>query len=139
MQQRNIGQKSALFWIAWASKAEKDGDLNMASNTFEKGIQYGALPEIFLKDRYEQFQKRHCLKISLTTTTQPADQSLSQPILSSFHFSSNPNNHREQGKEEEEEEPKTPSQSNNNISSQQMSSLIQVITNIILVSIIDLF
>ena len=55
---QKVGQTTALFWIAWAFVAEKDGDFPFAEKIFKKGISKSAQPLDQLKQRHRQFQRR---------------------------------------------------------------------------------
>jgi hypothetical protein len=58
LHQQKVGTYTALFWIAWAFIAEKDGDFAFAENIFKKGISKQAQPLQMLKVRHSQFQRR---------------------------------------------------------------------------------
>jgi hypothetical protein len=55
---QKVGQNTALFWIAWAFVAEKNGDFPFAEKIFKKGISKSAQPLDQLKLRHKQFQRR---------------------------------------------------------------------------------
>jgi hypothetical protein len=58
LHQQKVGSYTALFWIAWAFVAEKDGDFPFAEQVFKKGISKNAQPTQMLKIRHQQFQRR---------------------------------------------------------------------------------
>jgi hypothetical protein len=58
LHQQKVGSYTALFWIAWAFVAEKDGDFPFAEQVFKKGISKNAEPTQMLKIRHQQFQRR---------------------------------------------------------------------------------
>ena len=58
MQSNKIGDKCALFWVAWAFVAEKAQNYNMTDQIFQKGIKRQANPKDMLQKRYQQFQRR---------------------------------------------------------------------------------
>jgi predicted transposase YbfD/YdcC len=58
LHQQKVGTYTALFWIAWAFVAEKDGDFAFAEQVFKKGISKQAQPLQMLKMRQNQFQRR---------------------------------------------------------------------------------
>ena len=58
LHQQRVGQKTALFWVAWAFVAEKGGDFPFAEHIYKKGISKDAQPMNLLKMRHKQFQRR---------------------------------------------------------------------------------
>lgn len=58
LHQQKVGQTTALFWVAWAFVAEKDGDFPFAEQIYKKGISKDAQPMNMLKVRHKQFQRR---------------------------------------------------------------------------------
>jgi hypothetical protein len=58
MQSNKIGEKVALFWIAWAFVAEKFDNFKLADQIFQKAIKKQAEPKDVLQKRYQQFQRR---------------------------------------------------------------------------------
>ena len=58
MQSNKIGEKSALFWVAWAFVAEKAQNYKLTDQIFQKGIRKLAEPKDMLQKRYQQFQRR---------------------------------------------------------------------------------
>jgi Mad3/BUB1 homology region 1 len=58
LHQQKVGQKTALFWVAWAFVAEKGGDFPFAEHVYKKGISKDAQPLNMLKVRHKQFQRR---------------------------------------------------------------------------------
>jgi hypothetical protein len=58
MQSNQIGEKNALFWIAWAFVTEKVQNFKMTDQIFQKGIRKLAEPRDLLQKRYQQFQRR---------------------------------------------------------------------------------
>ena len=58
MQSNKIGDKNALFWIAWAFVAEKAQNYNMTDQIYQKGLKRQALPRELIQKRYQQFQRR---------------------------------------------------------------------------------
>ena len=58
MQSNKIGEKIALFWIAWAFVAEKFDNFKLADQIFQKAIRRQAEPKDVLQKRYQQFQRR---------------------------------------------------------------------------------
>lgn len=53
-----IGEKVAIFWLAWAWVAEKKKDYPFAEKIFRKAIQKEAKPKNKVEERYKQFQRR---------------------------------------------------------------------------------
>jgi hypothetical protein len=58
LHSRKIGAKTALYWVAWAWVAEKDGDFAFADKIFKKALSKGAEPINILEERHRQFQRR---------------------------------------------------------------------------------
>jgi hypothetical protein len=58
MSANKVGEKVALFWIAWAFVEEKNGNIKVADQTYVKGLRYLAEPRDLLNKRYHQFQRR---------------------------------------------------------------------------------
>ena len=58
LHQQKVGQKSALFWTAWAFVAEKANDFPFAEQVYKKGLSKNAQPPGLLKSRHQQFQRR---------------------------------------------------------------------------------
>ena len=58
MQSNKIGEKVALFWIAWAFVAEKGENFKLTDQIFQKGLKKQAEPKDLLQKRYQQFQRR---------------------------------------------------------------------------------
>jgi hypothetical protein len=58
MNANKIGDKVALYWIAWAFVAEKNDNFKLADQIFQKGIRHFAEPKDILQKRYQQFQRR---------------------------------------------------------------------------------
>ena len=58
MQSNKIGEKAALFWVAWAFVAEKAQNYKLTDQIFQKGIRKLAEPKDMLQKRYQQFQRR---------------------------------------------------------------------------------
>lgn len=58
MYNNKIGCKVALFWLAWAFVAEKNGNLKLADQIYNKGLRRFAEPKDLLQKRYHQFQRR---------------------------------------------------------------------------------
>eukprot|EP00596_Hydrurales_sp_CCMP1899_P011260 CAMPEP_0119048452 /NCGR_PEP_ID=MMETSP1177-20130426/58902_1 /TAXON_ID=2985 /ORGANISM="Ochromonas sp, Strain CCMP1899" /LENGTH=137 /DNA_ID=CAMNT_0007024329 /DNA_START=404 /DNA_END=814 /DNA_ORIENTATION=- len=58
MQSNKIGEKVALFWIAWAFVAEKNLNFKLADQIFQKGMRRQCEPKDMLTKRYQQFQRR---------------------------------------------------------------------------------
>ena len=58
LHQQRVGQKTALFWVAWAFVAEKGGDFPFAEHIYKKGISKDAQPMNMLQMRHKQFQRR---------------------------------------------------------------------------------
>lgn len=58
MSANHIGEKVALFWIAWAFIEEKNGNTKTADQIYVKGLRYLAEPRDLLNKRYHQFQRR---------------------------------------------------------------------------------
>jgi hypothetical protein len=46
MSTNKIGEKVALFWIAWAFVAEKANNFKLTDQIFQKGIRRFEVPEI---------------------------------------------------------------------------------------------
>lgn len=53
-----VGERLALFWIAYAYVAEKDGNHKVADQIFQKGIRRSAEPKELMQKKYHQFQRR---------------------------------------------------------------------------------
>jgi hypothetical protein len=73
LHQQKVGQKTALFWVAWAFVAEKGGDFPFAEHIYKKGISKDAQPMNMLKVRHKQFQRRMS-RYWLNSSQQPSDQ-----------------------------------------------------------------
>ena len=58
MQSNKIGERNALFWVAWAFVAEKAENYKLTDQIFQKGIKKLAEPKEILQKRYQQFQRR---------------------------------------------------------------------------------
>lgn len=58
MNSNKIGEKNALFWIAWSYVAEKANNFKLSDQIFQKGIKRLAEPKDLLQKRYQQFQRR---------------------------------------------------------------------------------
>jgi hypothetical protein len=58
MQSNKIGERVALFWIAWAFITEKAENFRMTDQIFQKAIRRMAEPKDLLNKRYQQFQRR---------------------------------------------------------------------------------
>lgn len=58
MNANKIGDKVALYWVAWAFVAEKAENFKLADQIFQKGIRHLAEPKDILQKRYQQFQRR---------------------------------------------------------------------------------
>jgi hypothetical protein len=58
MQSNKIGERVALFWIAWAFVAEKYDNFKLADQIFQKAVKKQAEPKDILQKRYQQFQRR---------------------------------------------------------------------------------
>jgi hypothetical protein len=58
MYTNKIGERLALFWIAWAYVAERDGNHKAADQIFQKGVRRAAEPKDVMLKRYHQFQRR---------------------------------------------------------------------------------
>jgi hypothetical protein len=58
MQSNKIGERVALFWIAWAFITEKTENFRMTDQIFQKAIRRMAEPKDLLNKRYQQFQRR---------------------------------------------------------------------------------
>ncbi len=53
-----IGERVAIFWLAWAWVAEKKKDFPFADKLFRKAKQKHAKPGKIIDERYKQFQRR---------------------------------------------------------------------------------
>lgn len=53
-----IGVEIAIFWIAWAFVAEKEGNFPFAEKIYDKGIRKKAKPLQLLQKRYQHFLRR---------------------------------------------------------------------------------
>ena len=58
MNALKVGNKVALFWVAWAWLAEKRGDFSFCEKIFQKALRVGAEPKKFLLEREKQFLRR---------------------------------------------------------------------------------
>lgn len=58
MNSLKVGNKVALFWVAWAWLAEKRGDYSFCEKIFQKALRVGAEPKKFLMEREKQFLRR---------------------------------------------------------------------------------
>ncbi len=67
MQSNKIGERVALFWIAWAYMAEKIGNYELTEQIFKKGIKKLAEPKKLIEGRFSQFQRRMARKIQEDT------------------------------------------------------------------------
>ncbi len=53
-----LGERVAIFWLAWAWVAEKKGDFPFADKLFRKAKEKKAKPGKIVEERYKQFQRR---------------------------------------------------------------------------------
>ena len=63
LHSHQVGNITALFWIAWAWVAENKGDYSFAEKVYLKGLAKDAVPLKLLQQRHKQFQRRmsrHC-------------------------------------------------------------------------------
>lgn len=58
MQSNKIGERNALFWVAWAFVAEKSVNFKLADQIYQKGVRKLAEPKEMLQTRFHQFQRR---------------------------------------------------------------------------------
>jgi uncharacterized membrane-anchored protein YhcB (DUF1043 family) len=58
MHSNKIGEKVALFWIAWAWVTEKAENFKLTDQIFQKGKAKKAEPKDLLKKRYDHFRRR---------------------------------------------------------------------------------
>lgn len=58
MQTNKIGEKVALFWVAWAFVAEKAEKYDVTEQIFRKAIKKLAEPKDLVQNRFNQFQRR---------------------------------------------------------------------------------
>ncbi|KAL7485402.1 hypothetical protein ACHAW6_010996 [Cyclotella cf. meneghiniana] len=58
MNSLKVGNRVALFWVAWAWLAEKRGDYSFCEKIFRKAQRVGAEPKKFLVEREKQFLRR---------------------------------------------------------------------------------
>jgi len=58
MQSNKIGERVALFWVAWAFVAEKAENFKLTDQIFQKGIRKNAEPKDLIAKRYKHFQRR---------------------------------------------------------------------------------
>lgn len=58
MATNKIGERVALFWIAWAFVEEKNCNIKAADQIYVKALRYLAEPRDLLNKRYHQFQRR---------------------------------------------------------------------------------
>ena len=63
MQANKIGEKVALFYIAWAFVAEKADKFDVTEKIFKKAIKHQAEPRKMLQSRFQQFQRRMISRI----------------------------------------------------------------------------
>lgn len=63
MQANKIGEKVALFWIAWAFVAEKADKFDVTEKIFKKAIKHQAEPKKMVQSRFQQFQRRMVSRI----------------------------------------------------------------------------
>lgn len=75
MQSNKIGEKTALFWVAWAFVAEKAQNYKLTDQIFQKGIRKLAEPKDLLQKRYQQFQRR-LARIYLNNADMPPSESV---------------------------------------------------------------
>lgn len=58
LHSRQVGFKTALYWVAWAWVSEKAGDYAFADKIFKKALLKDAEPKKILEERHRQFQRR---------------------------------------------------------------------------------
>ena len=58
LHSHQVGNITALFWIAWAWVAENKGDYSFAEKVYLKGLAKDAVPLKLLQQRHKQFQRR---------------------------------------------------------------------------------
>jgi hypothetical protein len=58
LHQQKVGQKTALFWCAWAFVAEKANDFPFAEQVYKKALAKNAQPVALIQQRHQQFQRR---------------------------------------------------------------------------------
>ena len=58
LHSQQVGNETALFWIAWAWVAENKGDYAFAEKVYLKGLAKEAAPLKVLQQRHKQFQRR---------------------------------------------------------------------------------
>eukprot|EP01035_Chromulina_nebulosa_P029665 gene29665-39339_t len=80
MSTNKIGEKVALFWIAWAFVAEKANNFKLTDQIFQKGIRRLAEPKDLLQKRYQQFQRR--LARHYLNSDQSDESAVTQAIVS---------------------------------------------------------
>eukprot|EP01090_Pellita_catalonica_P007331 TRINITY_DN17912_c0_g1_i1.p1 TRINITY_DN17912_c0_g1~~TRINITY_DN17912_c0_g1_i1.p1 ORF type:complete len:320 (+),score=39.18 TRINITY_DN17912_c0_g1_i1:147-962(+) len=66
-----IGVQYAKFYVRWALYLEDNGDAAKANKIYEEGIKRKAQPEMFMKTKHKQFQKRLIQQIQ-AAAKQPA-------------------------------------------------------------------
>jgi hypothetical protein len=75
MQSNKIGEKVALFWIAWAFVAEKAEKYDVTEQIFRKGIKKMAEPKELMSSRFAQFQRRMVSRIRNGELSEPSSSS----------------------------------------------------------------
>ena len=81
MQSNKIGEKVALFWIAWAFVAEKAENFKLTDQIFTKGLKRQAEPRDILQKRYQQFQRRMARHL-INTQEEEADRAAAEAASS---------------------------------------------------------
>ena len=80
MQSNKIGDKCALFWVAWAFVAEKAQNYNMTDQIYQKGLKRQAAPRELVVKRYHQFQRRMA-RLMLDREKNGESLDLTQPVV----------------------------------------------------------
>lgn len=82
LYQQKVGIDVAMFWAAWAWKAEKDKDYAFAEKIYTKAISKESQPMELLKQRQKQFQRRmsrHFLNASMQRGDDQEDEEEDAP------------------------------------------------------------
>lgn len=77
MNSNKIGEKNALFWMAWAYVAEKASNFKLTDQIYQKGIRKLAAPKELLQKRYQEFQRRlarHYINLAEGGVSEVAEQ-----------------------------------------------------------------
>eukprot|EP01039_Chlorochromonas_danica_P008959 gene8959-9887_t len=126
-----IGERLALFWIAWAYVAEKDGNSKAADQIFQKGLKRLAEPKETIQKRYHQFQRRMARQflngsMSATTNSEEVEPPKKRPVALRDTSSSQSTDQRQTTNNSVPSRSKAPTQSSSQTQSSLASTTFQI-------------